>query len=508
MIHDIILGTDFLSKCGIDIKFSNHTIQWIDQAIPMKPRKHWYDPVRNLPFFLPTHLDEDTFGSKKVSNEETFATKILPSKYEKVQPEQVTEQQHHLDDNQKRDLQAVLHKFPTLFSGKLGKYPNAKVHLNLRRDHDDPYHAKPYSVPHMHMQVFKDELHRLCEIDVLEPTGISMWAAPTFITPKKDGRVRWVSDFRVLNKSLQREKYPIPRIHDILTRRKGYKFFTKIDISMQYYAFELDEESKDLCTIVTPFGKYRYKRLPMGVKQSADIAQMIMEQVLADLDDVDVYIDDVGCFNDTWEDHMRTLTTVLQRLEDAGFTVNPLKCEWAVKETDWLGHWLTPTGLKPWSKRVRSILAMKEPTNVSEIRSFIGAVNFYRDMWPRRAHLLAPITDLTGKQNPVWTEEHSTAFKQIKALVASDAMLAYPDHNKPFEIYTDASDKQLGAVIIQNGQPVAYYTRKLTKPQQNYTTGEKELLSIVATLKEFRNLLLGADINIYTDHLNNTFFNT
>jgi len=204
----------------------------------------------------------------------------------------------------------LLHKFPKLFGGGLGKYPHRKVHLDLHPDYK-PVCKRPYAVAHAHQSILQKELQKLCEFDVLEKTGASEWGAPSFIIPKKDGSARWVTDFRDLNKMIKRKVYPLPKITDTLHKWRGYKYFTKLDISIQYYTFELDDESKEICTTTTPLGNYRYKRLPMGVNQAPDIAQEIMEDCLHDIPECDVYLDDTGVFNDDWHSHLQTLEKVL-----------------------------------------------------------------------------------------------------------------------------------------------------------------------------------------------------
>jgi transposase InsO family protein len=509
--YHCILGSGFLTKAGIDIKFSEKQVEWFGNTIPLRNPNDFTPEdlavcLNSMQVdvdddFLSEHFDEDIYDNYAVG-------KILDALYEKMDVSEVVKMQTHLNEQQQSQLLEVLSKYPKVFANDLGCYPHKQFHIELQPN-TKPVHRRAYPVPRLHEETFKKELEHLVKIGVLSPQGSSEWGLPTFITPKKDGRVRWVSDLRELNKVIVRRVYPLPIISDVLRRRSGYEFFTKIDISMQYYSFELDDESKDLCTIVTPFGKYKYNRLPMGLKCSPDIAQEIMELTFRGVD-CECYIDDVGAFSTSWEAHLKLLDQILNRLDQNNFRVNPLKCSWGVKETDWLGYWLTPTGLKPWKKKVQAILQLQRPTNATQLRSFIGAINYYRDMWPSRAGVLAPLTALSGAKKGAkitWTEECEAAFLTMKALIASDTLLAYPDHNQPFTIDTDASDYQMGAVIRQNGRPVAYWSKKLNSAQRNYTTQEKELLSIVMVLREFRSMLLGAQITIFTDHENLTFEN-
>lgn len=490
--YDVILGRDFLRDIGLKMDFARNVMEWMGQEVTMKSRDYWHDQQ-----ILADLADED---DNEWWDQEA---NILDAKYEKADPKQIVMSLKHLTLAQQEKLQQVMETFELLFNNELGHYHGEKIHLELEID-AIPVHQKAYSVPKAYEDAFKRELMHLVRIGVLRPCGPTEWAAPSFIIPKKDGRVRWLTDFRALNRWLKRKIYPLPLIHDIVARRKRYKYFTKLDLSMMYYAFELDEESKELCTIVTPFGKYQYCRLAMGLKPSPDIAQYHIEKILDGLD-VEVYIDDVGIFSNDYDEHLQMIAKVLTRLQEAGLKVNPEKCEWAVKETDFLGHWLTPDGVKPWKKKVDAVLKMSKPTNITELRSFLGAVTFYRNMWPRRSHILAPLTKLTGSSVFEWSAECQKAFDEMKAMMVHDALCAFPNPNLPFHLYTDASDYQMGAVIIQDGRPVAYWSRKLNDAQKNYSVMEKEMLSIVECLKEFRSMLYGTQLHIYTDHKNLTF---
>ena len=242
------------------------------------------------------HAEQDGYKSKY----------IKPSQYDSVDVSDIARSCTHLSLNQQNDLEQLLQKFPSLFDGNLKVYPDELISLRVNPD-IKPHQSRPYPVPKIHESVFKAELDRLVRIGVLSPCGRSEWIAGSFVIPKKDGRVRWISDFRALNKALKREVYHIPKIGDILSRRSGYQFLSKLDISMQYYTFQLDDDSSKLCTIATPFGMYRYNRLPMGINQAPDIAQQVMEQVLRDIQDIEIYIDDIACFSSDWSSHLQLL---------------------------------------------------------------------------------------------------------------------------------------------------------------------------------------------------------
>jgi hypothetical protein len=250
--YDVILGTNFLSKTEIKLNYSEGSMEWFDCSIPLCPPggldSKEFDAMEDM-FHI--QVEDEIFGEDWL---ECFATEILDAKYEKTDVAEVVNGLTHLNAHQKADLLQVLQENDKMFRGTCGVYPHKKVHIDIDPN-AKPVHSRPYPVPQIHLKTFKKELNHLVRIGVLAAQQESEWASPSFIIPKKDGRVCWISNLCQLNKVIRCKQYPLSIITDILRKHSGYKFFTKLDVSMQYYTFELDKESQGLCTIITPFGK-------------------------------------------------------------------------------------------------------------------------------------------------------------------------------------------------------------------------------------------------------------
>ena len=508
--YDMIIGRDLMRELGIKLDFENDAIDYQNLSVPMSDVDELdkIDEISNEIHFA-TGIQEPESAAEAVER----VSKILDAKYAPTSPQQILDNSPHLSEEQKRSLKPILEKHVKLFDGTLGKWKGIQHRLvELKDKNTVPIASRPYPVPVKNKQTLMLEIERLCKIGVLRKVNNSEWQSPSTIIPKKDNTVRFITDFRKLNEKIKRKPFPIPNIRDTLLELEGFEFGTSLNLNMGYYHIELCPDSRKYCTIVFPFGKYEYLRLPMGLCNSPDIFQEHMSDLMNDLEFVRAYIDEVAILSTTtWEDHLEKVDTVLTRLEDAGLKVNGLKSFFGRKEFEYLGYILTPNGVKPVEKKIQAMLDIAPPKNVKQLRSFLGVVNYYRDMWMRRSHILAPLNALNRKGIKWnWGPEQQRAFDNIKRVMAKETLLHYPDFNKTFEIHTDALKYQIGAVITQDNKPIAFYSRKLRDGQHNYTTTERELLAIVETLKEFRTILLGHKIKVYTDHKNLVFttFNT
>jgi RNase H-like domain found in reverse transcriptase len=226
---------------------------------------------------------------------------------------------------------------------------------------------------------------------------------------------------------------------------------------------------------------------------SLDIFQGFMSKIFYNFDDVIVYIDNIILFTTKSFDHHHTrLSSVLARIETQNLHIHMEDSFLASQEVYYLGYTLSSKGIKPQYIKIVALLALDKPKNKKQLRSILGFVNFYCQLWYHCSHVISPLAELTSKNAKwAWRPKHKEAFQWIKNTIACQVLLKYPDFSKPFDIYTDASDYQLGAVLSQDGCPVAFYSCKLNRKQQNCTTMEKELLSVVETAQQYCHILLG-----------------
>ena len=232
--------------------------------------------------------------------------------------------------------------------------------------------------------------------------------------------MRTISDFRELNKRIVRKPYPIPKISTTLQEMEGFSYATALDLNMGYYTIRLDPRASEICTIIFPWGKYSYKRLPMGFGGSADIFQAQMMDLMASLEYVRAYIDDLLIITrGTLDDHIEKIEIVLARLRDAGLKVNAAKSFFCTHEIEYLGYILTREGIKPQNKTVQAILALNPPNNVKELRHFLGMVQYYRDMWVKRSEMLAPLSDLVAECGETKTTKKNKVKKRLGSGIRS-----------------------------------------------------------------------------------------
>ena len=269
----------------------------------------------------------------------------------------------------------------------------------------------------------------MCNAGILRRVNRSEWAFPAFTIPKPDGSLRSLANLIELNKRIKRKPFPLPKISELLQKLEGFLFATSLDLNMGYYHILLTPHAATLCTIVFPWGKYEYLRLPMGLCNSPDIFQEKMSELMIGLEFARAYIDDLLIISKTsFEEHLEHLEKVLTRLQEAGLKVNASKSAFCKPELTYLGYVINRQGIQPSMKKVQAILNIKKPTSRKELRGFIGMVNYYRDMWPKRSEILAPLASLTSDSIKwKWTEEHTQAFERMKKVMAKETLLAYPD---------------------------------------------------------------------------------
>uniref|UniRef100_A0AAV2KXD0 ribonuclease H n=1 Tax=Knipowitschia caucasica TaxID=637954 RepID=A0AAV2KXD0_KNICA len=404
-----------------------------------------------------------------------------------------------------KSIQDVLDKYADVFKDELGTLKGIKAAIFVKPDAVPKFH-KARVLPFAMKEKVDKELERLEKDGVISLVKHSEWAAPVVPVTKKDGGLRLCGDYKVtVNLATNTETYPLPRIEEVLAALCGGKIFSKIDLAAAYQQVLLDDESKKYTTVNTHKGLFVYNLLCFGINSAVSIFQRIMENVMRDLN-VLVYLDDLLVMGRDEAEHLLNLDRVLQRLQENGLRVKKSKCDFGKTQIEYLGHMLDEKGVYPSKDKVRAVHDAPTPTNIKELRAFLGLVNYYGRFLPQQSTVLAPLYKLLKDQTKWrWSKVEQSAFDKCKEMLTGDKVLVHYDPSLPLSLACDASAYGIGAVIQQtthDGQerPVAYASRTLSPAEKNYSQIEKEALSLVYGVKKFHQYLWGRKFNLITDH--------
>ena len=327
----------------------------------------------------------------------------------------------------------------------------------------------------------EQELQRLEDEGIICKVSQSDWAAPVVLVLKKDGSLRVCGDYKMTVKQCADvDQYPLPNTEKFFATLAGVlASISKIDLSHAYQQVELDEYSQKYLTINTHKGLYRYKRLPFGVSSALGIFQRIMDQLLQGVKFTVCRLDDILISGGSPGEHLAILEDVFRRLQEHGIRLNPAKCIFFQSGLQFLGHWIDKNGIRPLPQKMDAVMQAKSPTNVTELKSYQGLLNYYGKFLPNLATTLHPLHDLLQKDRPwKWTEACETAFVNSKKQLQDSPLLVHYDLKKSLRLACDVSPCGVGAVIshvMENGEekPIASASRTLTGSEHNFSQIEK-----------------------------------
>ncbi|XP_044166137.1 uncharacterized protein K02A2.6-like [Acropora millepora] len=369
-------------------------------------------------------------------------------------------------------------RYKGVFGPGLGKIKEFEARLCVHAEATPKFH-KSRPVPYSLKPAVEAELDRLEKEGVVTKVSHSAWAAPVVVVPKADGGIRLCGDFKVtVNQVLDVDKYPLPNPQDLLSALAGGKRFTKLDLKHAYQQLPLSEESKQFLTINTSKGLYQYQRLPFGVASAPAIFQSTMDTILKGIDGVVCYIDDILITGRNDQEHRNRLEAVLSRLERYGVQLKWSKCSFLQKKVQFLGHVIDAEGVHPSPEKVQAIVEAPSPSTVTELRSFLGMLQYYGKFLPNLSTLLHPLNNLLREGvSWSWQPECQEAFESAKELLQSAKVLAHYDVNLPIKLACDASSYGIGAVlshVMPGGQerPVAFASRTLSASEKKCAVRE------------------------------------
>lgn len=533
--HTVILGEDWLVKNGADLHYTtksitlrtpygiqqiyNDTHDGLHEAImhalkqdPISPKELRKDIKAGARTFMIqiTHDDPPALPTQ------CFAAVTDPTTQLPLPPPIPAETIEDQINKHPPPLRDVLHEYASVFSDLPSGLPPDRPggHVIPTIPGSRPTAKGMYRLSPAEMQECARQVKELLDKGFIERSA-SPYAAPILFVGKKDGTLRMCIDYRALNAITVKNKYPLPRIDDLFDQLGGCKYFSALDLQSGYHQIKISEEDVPKTAFRTPMGLYQFRVLSFGLTNAPATFQAEMNRIFGDLIGtcVLVYLDDILIYSKTEAEHLRHLALVLAVLRKNQFYAKLTKCDFCLHEVKFLGHLVGQDGIKVDPTKIATITNWKTPTSVTEVRAFLGLCNYFRKFVLGYSHLASPLIDLTKIptwNDTTWLPTHQTSFEGLKFMLTNAPVLRMPDFDKPFTLISDASAFACGAVLLQEDQPIAYYSAKFIPAEKNYFTTEQELLGVIKALKEFRCYIEGSKhpVEIITDHNPNTFLKT
>ncbi|KAA0057631.1 pol protein [Cucumis melo var. makuwa] len=373
-----------------------------------------------------------------------------------------------------------------------------------------PISRAPYRMAPTELKELKVQLQESLDKGFIRPS-VSPWGAPVLFVKKKDGSMHLCIDYRELNKVSVKNRYPLPRIDDLFDQLQGATVFSKIDLRSGYHQLRIKDGDVLKTAFRSRYGHYEFIVMSFGLTNAPAVFMDLMNREFREFLDtfVIVFIDDILIYSKMEAEHEEHLRMVLQTLRDNKLYAKFSKCEFWLKQVSFLGHVVSKAGVSVDPAKIEAVTSWTRPSTVSEVPSFLGLAGYYRRFMENFSRIATPLTQLTRKGAPfVWSKACEDSFQNLKQKLVTAPVLTVPDDSGSFVIYSDASKKGLGCVLMQQGKVVAYASRQLKSHEQNYPTHDLELATVVFALKIWRHYLYGEKIQTFTDHKSLKYFFT
>ncbi|KAL1551486.1 hypothetical protein AAHA92_19326 [Salvia divinorum] len=488
---DIILGMDWLESLGrVTHDYVARTMEFVrdDSLIVLRGSS-----------FIPHQISVHAFTAllSHRDQHELFEIVAVPQNSVREQSAQPLEFQDDLPS----PIQRVLQDFAALFSPPENVPPSRQFDHRIHLLPDSkPVNVRPYRYPYFQKQEIEKQVGAMLEQGIIQPSQ-SPFSSPVLLVRKKDGSFCFCIDYRALNKATVPDHFPIPTADELFDELGAAKFFTKLDLRSGYHQIRMHREDIFKTAFRTHDGHFEFLVMPFGLTNAPSTFQAAMNSIFRPLlrKSVIVFFDDILIYSPTLDTHCSHLTEVLSTLADNQFFVKLSKCVFCSQSVDYLGHIITNGQLRADSSKLDAMVAWPTPSTVKQLRGFLGLTGYYRRFIAHYAMIAAPLTDLLKKDSFAWTSVAEDSFKALKAAMTSAPVLRLPDFTRTFYVETDASDFGIGAVLLQDGHPLAFFSKKLGPRRRSTSTYHKELYAIVEAVQKWRQYLLGREFIIRSD---------